>query len=494
MLLLIICLIGAWLRFKHLNKNLHFFYSDGARDSLIVKHMVEYNEEAPRPYLGFGQELLNNSPFYYQVLSLVWVLWPSPLGLIYFFAILGTLQIIVNYLVGLKIKNKQLGLLLALFTALSSILINSSRSILQANMMPLLTSLIIAAGLMSMEKAKGYFVSLYIFFCLTALHFHLSILLLFPTLIFFGLLFLKKIKEESGFTEVLIQISILIFLSWLWIMSTENYKIATKFADPTINNSVFNLKNFIYNLSNNLKFLIESILINLTSAHIFIFFLFGTLSLISIFFTKKKEQAIFLSLAYFSYILSALFGPKITLYHHRMMPFYTIFSLVSIKSLFELIPNKLFVTIFVLFLTLLAINPDEFKLRPQNNNSYQAAKQVADQILQDCKLQKANQNFVVYALDKNLKSNWFSGSIYYQLEKISGKKLVEIVPLNQSKNNLRWLKPDGKFIYAICEYDQKNTQYCHNYIKQKHSQSEFISGQSLDLPTWHNIALLKYRQ
>ncbi len=495
LLLLIICLFGGWLRFKHLHKNLHFLYSDGARDSLVVKHMVDYDAKAPKPNLGFGHDLLNNSPLYYQFLSLVWLVWQSPLGLTYFFASLGTLQILVNYYIGLKIKNKNLGLCLALSTALALTFINSSRSILQAKMMPILTSLIIATGLMSIEKAKVSSVSLYIFFCLIALHFHYSILLLFPILASFGFIFLKKIKRENNLAKVLIPIFLLLFLSWLWIVSTENYNFFPKLISSFINNnSVFSLTNFTSNLNHNLRFLINSVLINLPKAYLFIFFLFGSLSLISIFITKKREQAIFLSLLYFSYILTALFKTNVALYHYQLLPFYTIFFLVSIKSLFDLIPNEFLATFLVLALTMLAVDLRQFKLKPHSTDSYRACNQIANLILQDYKLQQTNLGFVAYVLDNSLKRNWFAASIYYPLEEISGRKLVEVVSLEISENNLHWLNSKGKYIYVTCEYEQKSVQYCHDYVQRLHPQAQFISGESLDLPTMRKLSLLKYEQ
>lgn len=138
----IIIIIGIWLRIEGILTNSFAFTYDVGRDLLAVrKIVVDYNLAFIGPTTGLPG--LFYGPWWYYILTIPFIITRGdPQGIVLFIALLGIVCIFLGFIIGKKVANEKLGLLIALFISFSPVMVGLSNQIWSPNLAPIILSLI----------------------------------------------------------------------------------------------------------------------------------------------------------------------------------------------------------------------------------------------------------------------------------------------------------------------------------------------------------------
>ena len=140
--LLIIFVIGSYLRLSGIKDNSFAFTYDVGRDMLAVENIVVNHKIS---LIGFtsGIQGIFYGPWWYLILSIPFFLFSgNPQGIAFFMGLIGIACILLSYIVGRKIGGIFLGLTFASFISISSIMVYSSTQIWNPNLAPFFTLLV----------------------------------------------------------------------------------------------------------------------------------------------------------------------------------------------------------------------------------------------------------------------------------------------------------------------------------------------------------------
>src|SRR3989344_2974546 len=140
--LLIIVIIGSWLRLSGILSNSFAFTYDVGRDMLAVENIV-VNHKITLIGQTTGVEGIFYGPWWYFILSVPFFIFSgNPQGIAFFIGLVGITTIISGYVVGKKIGGVFLGLIFSSFISISSIMVLSSSQIWNPNLIPFFVLLI----------------------------------------------------------------------------------------------------------------------------------------------------------------------------------------------------------------------------------------------------------------------------------------------------------------------------------------------------------------
>lgn len=224
----VICLyiLGLGLRFAHLNQALWAFSGyDDSRDSLVAQHFVEHGQFLWRgPLVASGFGWLLNSPAYYYLLAALWFIFRSPIGLLAGWVLLTSLVIPIAYWTGKKTYDAATGLILALLVTVHPLFLQYSQEMFQPHLMPVLMLVIYGALLSVIEKNTLRRLLWLIAAVSIPIHFHYSILLTAPVLLFWlGKKWYEHITLFPAYTNVLLPLGTASIGFLLWIGFTYNW-------------------------------------------------------------------------------------------------------------------------------------------------------------------------------------------------------------------------------------------------------------------------------
>lgn len=159
-MVLLLVAAGIFLRVYRV-KELQPFYIDHALDMLVAKHLVEETHPPTvRPFAVGGQNILQNSPLYFQLLAAILRVVQQPINIVYFFSLAGILCIPLAYLLGKEIAGKRLAYIMAGFVAISFPLIGMSRVVWQPNLIPFVTLLNLYLIILAQRRSSLFLLSL----------------------------------------------------------------------------------------------------------------------------------------------------------------------------------------------------------------------------------------------------------------------------------------------------------------------------------------------
>jgi len=184
---LLVFVLGIFLRFYRLPENIVFTGEIG-HNYLAIKNFVQ-NKQIPlvgpptsHPWLYFG-------PLFYWILAPFLILFKyNPIVGSYFFAVLGSLLLLINFMVVRKVFNNLIAVLSSLFLAVSPSFVELTR---QSRFFSLVV-LLFYPFYLSLLKLRLFWMGL-IFGLM--MNFHLSVLILLPAVLIF--LYMKKSKLRS---------------------------------------------------------------------------------------------------------------------------------------------------------------------------------------------------------------------------------------------------------------------------------------------------------
>lgn len=198
MALYFVVFMGAYLRLQSLFFSTFAFTYDVGRDLLAVADIVNKHNI---PFIGptTGIPGVFYGPWWYYILTPFFFIFNGdPRGIDFMMVFFGTITIILGYVLGKKIRDGVLGLILAAIIAVSQILIAFSSQIWNPNIAPFFTILILICLYEIFSKkekvSKYYFlIGLLLALC-TDIEIFFGVILLIGTMISLVSLNLKKIK------------------------------------------------------------------------------------------------------------------------------------------------------------------------------------------------------------------------------------------------------------------------------------------------------------
>ncbi|MFC1721822.1 ArnT family glycosyltransferase [Patescibacteria group bacterium] len=228
-LLCLIVLFGAFLRFYDLLGQLHFAGDEG-RDMIIVQEIVQ-GEEFPTlgPPASTGGFLLG--PAYYYLMAVPVLFSPHPAAPAFMVAIFGVLTILLLYFTGRKIASKNVGLIAATLYTFSFLTIIHDRWSWNPNLLPFFVTLIILCvyNIRQQQSPKarcwqagGAYVILLGIALGISLQLHATAWLLLPVLLIFWLIFPPRVKKITSWIIGMVAL-IVTLLPWIAYEFTHNF-------------------------------------------------------------------------------------------------------------------------------------------------------------------------------------------------------------------------------------------------------------------------------
>lgn len=192
---------AAVLRFYNLEDSQQFL-GDQGRDSMVVSRI--FTERDPvfiGPVTSIGNMYLGPL-YYYFMLPFLWLSYPSPMGPIYAVAALGTLTVLMTYIVGKRIVGGRAAAIAAFFMAFSSTAVIHSRFSWNPNPAPLISLLMVYATSKAWEGRHRYWIAVATCFAVL-IQLHYVALLSAGGAGIIWLLSLKEAKQKSEGWELL---------------------------------------------------------------------------------------------------------------------------------------------------------------------------------------------------------------------------------------------------------------------------------------------------
>lgn len=358
----------------------YIFQNDEGRDALIAYKMIE----SGKPVLLGPETSVGNmylGPFYYYLIvpSLI-ISKLDPVGPAVFVAILGILTTYLIFLIGKKSYNYWVGIIAALFYALSPIMVHHSRSSWNPNVLPLFTALLLL--LPNLKKpiwqlSFGFLVGI-----IFQLHY---VALILPGLMFLGAIFeyvRKRNFKSCIHFSLLTLLGFMISSSPFWLFElrhefVNSYAFINYLESKTIETSTI-YPSFFNRFANNISLLINGVVYSssLTPAIL----TFTTLVGVILFFaTSLYYPSIYSTLILLSILLISVLKEGINVHYLAFL-----FPIVAVwfGSLFTL-PKKISVPALLLGLYLLIhfMPSHTYALSRTENAQVKRAKETANYIV-----------------------------------------------------------------------------------------------------------------
>jgi len=208
---LLLTLIGACLRFYNLGGSLQFL-GDQGRDALIHYRLLIHQDLVfIGPVTSVGNMYLGPA-YYYLTLPFYALSYPSPLGPVYFIALLGTFTIPLVYVLGKELVGKKAALFGTFIYTFSAIFIELTRFSWNPNPAPFVSMIMVWATYRAYVKNSKYWVLVSVCFCLLIQFHYLTLLALIPTGIIWLFAAAKQDKDKRISFFALSLFSVLLFL------------------------------------------------------------------------------------------------------------------------------------------------------------------------------------------------------------------------------------------------------------------------------------------
>lgn len=213
-LILILTLIGAFLRFYNFKSTL-VFLGDQGRDAFVVYKLIKEGDPILiGPTTSVGKIQLG--PLYYYFMApFLWLSNFNPIGPAFAVALLGTLTIPVFYFILKKMFNNKVAVIASVLYTFSDIVIANTRGSWNPNPMPFVIILLLYSIYQFYSNKKySYIIWTFIFFSI-ALQLHYMVLLLTPMLL--AIAFLTFIQNKKDIKEIVKNslIGLLVFIAFL---------------------------------------------------------------------------------------------------------------------------------------------------------------------------------------------------------------------------------------------------------------------------------------
>lgn len=441
--LLIILFLATLLRTFYLEKTIDWM--DDIRDLMVVKYIFLFKENLfVRPLASQGFDILSNTPVYYWILTLFYFLSsPYSHGVLFFFVFAGVATVLVNYLWAKELLGRRVALLLAFFSSISIVFIESSRNILQPYLNNFIYSLLIYFMVFFYKENKFFYLISSLSLLFLTLFIHLSFLSIMPFFILSYLLLikLKSDNKEQFILRLLWFIFFCLFFNFLYFFLSGN-----NFSDIFYYlSSIGEDGNFYLSFSQSFVFFYFL----LKSNHIFwglFFFVVFSFYLFFVFLGKskvvRKNNMIFyiLMIIFLSVALFALVAIDFPFFY--LFPFYSLFFFFLSSIVVEIAYSNKLVSFFVfLFMTVLFslktykyVTDVLWMVKADNSRDfYRQSRVLSEKINQDL-IDNSYSDFLINSnrisyegLFSSQLADWDILGFYYFLEEFNDKQYLDLV-------------------------------------------------------------------
>lgn len=179
LLVLGLVLVAGFLRLYRLEESMQFL-GDQGRDALLVARIFKQRDLVfIGPVTSIGNMYLGPL-YYYFMLPWLWLSYPNPVGPAVAVAMMGTMTVIVIYLVGREIFGKRAASIAAFLVTINAVAITYSRFSWNPNPQPLVATLMLWAIYRAVTKSSWYWLGVSACFAvLTQLH-YMALLTVIP--------------------------------------------------------------------------------------------------------------------------------------------------------------------------------------------------------------------------------------------------------------------------------------------------------------------------
>lgn len=292
--LFFITLLSIFFRVYNVENSTRVF-SDTGRDLLVAKKIVK-DSEIINPYLHSSSGL-NNTPVYYWLVSILWLITDSIQGTIILNAmIIAIVSPFIFFLIGKEIYSKYFGIFLAFYFSIQPYFVERSRWVWQPNSLILIAPILFLLFIKIYKNLKNYNsfnLALYFLIGFLMINVHISSIVYFWYLSL--VLLIKSVKNKQYKLSVLI--------SFLTLILTSTIAILSKSDSATNLFLSLNLKNTFINFYHLIEIFNESFVLKgwhtgfILKVNIFLILLIG-----SVF--KLKDNFEYFTIVFFGYMFS----------------------------------------------------------------------------------------------------------------------------------------------------------------------------------------------
>lgn len=471
LLLFLIIVVAVWFRFAHLSGFIWEMVGyDESRDMLVAKHITNFGEHIWRgPLVAGGFNVLKNSPFYYYFIAALWFIGRSPLGVMYVWAFLTVVVVVLGYRIGVNIWDRWTGLWIAVLLAVHPNLINLSKQIGQPNLLPLWIVLLIWN--LTRKKQMNFFdLHVNIGLLFLALHIHYGSLIIIPVCYVWILwVWWKRNTIKGKLVSIVTPFLISEYVVLVWIFLT--YK-----AVPFDQIIFFQLNAVVESVSRYQIFLsivkqVAALVWTNIDSRISVLSIMGSMLLVYIWSTRKQVHSLFREHIRFLIaccivpilLFSIYIGHVSPTYVLSLIPIYLIILGIAIRILIkkQCVVGVLLGCVIVCFF---ANSAYRLSRNIIGESFYTKNRFVAEAIYRDyireegsiSKELKANQDTVpsfrlmtFSMFPYMIFDGWAPSSVWYWLEEFFQLRLVSI---DSSENNFTPRVESPKYLYVICDH------------------------------------------
>jgi hypothetical protein len=471
--LIALVIIAAFLRIYKQEEYIDFF-GDVGRDMIIAKHVAEDMEwTETRPYAA-TTPYLNNSMFYFNFLGVLWFLFPSILSINMFHTIISLSAIILGYLIGKELVDKNVGIVIAAYFTFSFYFISIARFIWQPNLIPyfFLAGLYFFIKSFYDQKLQYIYISILLFFI--CLNIHYSTLLVIPAI---SIWILKRHSEivnknkENRVVNWLIFSTYLYLLFIIWIKLVD-LKIKSIIQILLNSQSTLSLKEFIYHGIETMV-LFSKFLYGNHNYSLLLYLIFLIAIIFSLINKKIKVSKLIAFIYSLNFSIIIAFFLKENIYIHYYGQLLITAYISSAILINKLVKIKLlrFLMIIFLFILFLHSTANDNKLigattyfEKWERLDYDNAKEISKEIINDYQKISNTKNTLFHVRINEYGVQYPSsvGQYYIFLEKITNKRLLDITRKHMSYNfvagdNLEIIEKRPNLIYIICYHFPYNS-------------------------------------
>lgn len=482
-LIVLIFILGLALRFW-----LFFiearFPGDTARDLLIGMHIVKYGEFPIIGHYASGNVFFY-PPYYFYLHGFLYTIFHQPRIIIGLSVVWQSLSILVVYKIGKKLFDIQTGIVASFVVATAQYFVRQGSWMYSG---PLATPLFLFSFLFFiqwLETKKMILFALSVVGLVVASFVSYAILIYLPVAL---VIFLLIGEDQYGLkmtTKALIGAVSLIGLFYSPLF----------FLDPIGSFQAFNPISFLgFNFQDFFKsYVVFTSIIDSTFLSVSKLVLFLSTAGAVFYFIRlpKKNKlaitysiaAILLPVVLFGFRVDAL--PFSMHYFDAVIPLIVIIFCGMIVSLVKASKNIIWrVGIIVALIIMLISITDNFRYRPYETNQFQQTETIAREILRESEriTQKNNVDradfyrVFVYQQDQ---PSWINGpALWYQLERMSGKKIVSLIPRTDQFVQLN--RDDIIFVYCLWYKNALEDLRCQRDFQKDYPIHEFRYTMTID--------------
>lgn len=484
----LILLVTVFLRFYDLPGTMQWWDGDTAEDAVYAYHITKFGEEivTGRSPVG-GKGLIAKSPLIYYFFSIVWLFGDSPIGYGVMYALINILLVVVIYLIANHFMDKKASLGLMLMMALSWCFNYVSRqSFSHASILIGILPISIYLLLKSIAKKSWGYLMLFLGTLFGCLHIHHSVLTLFPVLLFWGAVSFKSMAKKISKWQKwgLVFFGIFMLVMWLRVTTDFGHFYQQGKALSLITKSEINVEEWVKNCG---EILAKSSLEMFRTENALVAVVFWGIVYFGLTawnfhdYFKKDKKNFFKSIFLLSLLLSvfgaAWLGGREAAERFYVVIYYPLWLLAFVYVIWRLkVLSGWLICVFYLLAGIgILANKNQGYFLPRNSGGLREAERAAEEILNDARANKLNDNFGIKFYNLYTQNEFGKAIFWYPIERKLGREMLNIKQYPPFSIYLEEKHP-GKVTYLLCANKPVWEKYgdCERIFLENNLEKKFI--------------------